>query len=560
MSEVKPPIETESTESPESNISTGTNVCEQDDEKNGNNGENHKDENLADSIPCTVVKGNDGNIGNNYLIPFQKKLGFNLFLFESCITDNGSFRSPLCDTCDILQKQGIPSAQLKYGLLTLISLNSAHIGLPINLVITEDDGAGGQSLLDSCISLTPENSKIQFPSIPSDMSVGGDQFRGKAILIADLVGSNKKALNNLSSLLSRGVVINQKPNQKTGSGFQQYKAEGPTALVSLVKDSQDPVLKLPFILRIHLTADQNIKRDKILRGEIHNTYPEQNEYILKCGQIKTFFDRLEPSIVEISYFNQLINAFDLTVPNSGYMIDIMKDILRNVTIINHFSPSTISELLIKFLNLDKVIDSQHLLSNEGLNRDIKSNVLTASKVDYFITKLLIDGLFINGSDILTDRQLRIFNVIKIYQLSYLKGDITDMLTDVDQKNEIELLRTFENPSHIKALPDIVRIMKIINKDRSDKITKRVLKNITDDGSEPISESTFRNELKYLENHDLIQGREISRKPVKYIYAVKKFLLSSKPINLPDPKDIEDPVYQKKLVKVINPLTGDVVEI
>ena len=458
----------------------------------------------------------------------SEKIGF---LFERGPED--IFSSPLSEFSEFLLDSGTLPEHLPVALITLITMNSAHLDNPLVLVLTEDDGADSLDLLNKCASLTPDDSILEFSTIPNDISLGGKQLKGKSIIIFDAMGAQKKGLLKIVQLLERGLVVDQQAiRRKNNTGFKETSAEGPTGLVTIAKSLDDPFLQLPSILKFHLPMDQYLKRKKLsIKGQ-SAYYATHRDAILLSSMIKKLFEKLQTKSVTIPYREQLLDAIDFTIQDIGNQFELFEKLLKIITIINNYTPVSGRELMEEFLG----ISHQNLLPAK-IQQQATENTspLIATKRDYYFTWLLMNGITIGRGDVLDSRKRHIFDAIMKYHMEYAKVLSIKEGPDYERK----VLETLDHSSHLGAWPSV------------EQITTAAIK----DGGEQFSPGTCRNELEELVKREIIIKQHISKKPAKYGY--RATVLSEQRLRLPHPSDIDDPIYNKKSVEVVNPLTGEV---
>jgi hypothetical protein len=186
--------------------------------------------------------------------------------------------------------------------------------------------------------------------------------------------------------------------------------------------------------------------------------------------------------------------------------------------------ATVRNWLMKTAKLDIISDTDN-------TDDIP---LTATKIDFYIGKFLLDGLLITGNNYLTERQRRVYeaalriNMEKVREAMLEKGD------------EIEILSTISQSSTYWARRE--KLYEIVNKD----------------GGQYLSLSTVNSELIELMKMGIID-RSKPPKSRHFGYYVMTLNVGGA-IPLPSPSDIHDPIYKGKPVEVINPLTGQVEKI
>jgi len=143
--------------------------------------------------------------------------------------------------------------------------------------------------------------------------------------------------------------------------------------------------------------------------------------------------------------------------------------------------------------------------------------------------LLLDGLLATENTYQTDRQLRIFEAVKRINMGKLtpafleKEDDTSIVSNISQHSGYWARR------------------------------EKVFEEVNKDGAKALSLSIVNNELVELMDMGLVD-RSKPAKSRHFGYYVMTLDLG-KVINLPNPSDINDPLYKGEMVEVINPLTG-----
>jgi len=166
--------------------------------------------------------------------------------------------------------------------------------------------------------------------------------------------------------------------------------------------------------------------------------------------------------------------------------------------------------------------------------NITDTPLTATKVDYFICKLLIDGLLTTGNSYLTERQRRIYEAVQRINMAKLSTAI------LEKDDDIEKLATISRSSSYWVPRE------------------KVFEEVNKDGGQYLSLSTVNNELIELMKMGILD-RSKPPKSRHFGYYVMTLNVGGA-ISLPSSSDIVDPVYKGKPVEVINPLTGQVEKI
>ena len=447
----------------------------------------------------------------------------------------------------ILRGYGIRSQLLKVGLIVWTALNSARSGDPLSVVLTETDGANATSILNICMRMTPKSSILEFTELPSKtLFKGGPQFRGKAIVSFDS-GGFKRGFQNLAQLLERGRVVSHQPppGKEQSSGLQQHEVEGPIALVTIARDPKDPILTLPFILRLHLTSDPKSQTQRLMDKAKPADPTEQSRLILESALLVKRLEKLTDNPVVIPFADQLLKALDSRIQDFETKVDLIFRLLKNIARINALPLITQEDIMSDYLRIDKSVISQFLLSDSGQEVKLLPGVvlnpqaitpstgpLTVTKEDYYILWLLMDGTLPSVDEFLTERQQGVFEAIKQINLAYFKGKtFIDPLKDP----EAEVLKTLHDPGNIGAWADRVAI--------SNTIAAAIGMNM--------SESTLYAELRDLLKKKLLESVDDPASKNKKVYAVAR-LNPLGFIRLPHPSKID-----AQQIQVVNPITGSV---
>ncbi|HYA91032.1 MAG TPA: hypothetical protein VEK32_06005 [Thermodesulfobacteriota bacterium] len=437
--------------------------------------------------------------------------------------------SPLRGACHMLKEWGIHPLHMKAAALTVLAFNSPRLNFPINLALTEEDAGGGE-LLNLCRRLVPPDGVIESIDVPD---VSRQSLKGKTIFLPEYGEKNKK-LGALMRLLKYGRV--QQSNLK-GMKDAREMSEGPTALICFLKEKDSEILSFPFIFHLHLTSPNLSNLQRALQEE-RLRHSESFESDLKYLHVRALLGRLIPRDVNIPFFDQIVNSISDKIPNYLEVIRFVTNVIKVITIINHFTPASEQEIIRTYLSasagegVGQVQSDRCLLLPPGNASLLKG--LTSTVYDFFCAKCLLEGLPLNRDDQLGGRTFRVYEAIKTINLDYLS---------VFGLKDNELLDTLEHPNHTRGWPGVRQIHAQANKDQV----------------EVISQSTVNKEVEFLIEHDYIQQREIARNPVKYVYAIKTLSVGPCSIKLPNPKDLYD-LSSDGPIPGRNPLTGEVVEI
>ena len=459
------------------------------------------------------------------------------------------FESPLGLAGQALRLKGVGRSNIKAILTVVMGLTSAQSADPLAIGITEEE-TGGISALDLAISLTKKSKKFEFSELDSrKLFASGSHLKGSAIVCFDSA-ILRKTLINVFLLMERSLAVNFAGVKVNGSAdLEIQKIQGPISWVTIAKDPSDPFLAHPFVLKVHLTADADGKRERILKFATQTGARDQEEFDVLSGYTSTVFARAKDVPVEIPYGAQLYDALDSSVPNSEIKVDLIFRALRNVVRINNaVFPSEVErfaetigvnhESLKKFLAA-KGASEQKLLpfNNDGINDDHKTDapVLVAQRRDYYFLWCLLDGNVSTNESELSESQTRVFNAVKDLNLHYLEGAT---FIDFDKEGPSEIL---------KALSHNTRAWADLN----------AIKAKIDAGGETMHQSKIYRELKKPCNDGYINSKQDpSVKHNKLIYSIN-FWSAESGLQLPHPSGIGE---SEGPLLVVNPISGEKVTI
>ena len=243
--------------------------------------------------------------------------------------------------------------------------------------------------------------------------------------------------------------------------------------------------------------------------------------------------------VTIPFMDNIMTKMkEANLPVSANMVKPLVNMISILAIMNNPAPVFEDEIIASVYGIERN-KLKNWLALKGYETETISGpsleqVKVATKIDFHLASLLLNGRLESDNETLTERQSRIFSAIKRYNIGRLGSTFTDM------GNKVEKLSAIAKNANSWA--DRENIFEVVNKDNPEFLTL----------------STINNELQVLMELDLIE-RQKPPKENKYGYFILT-LDAGKAITLPHPSDIIDPVYQGKTIEVINPLTGNVEEI
>jgi hypothetical protein len=299
---------------------------------------------------------------------------------------------------------------------------------------------------------------------------------------------------------------------------EKSQSFGPTAWVTVAGDDDDKILQHPSILRIPIEIEMESARDRLLH--LARQSATQSDTSEAYDLIKTGFRRLSHCAVEIPFANELA-AFiaDSNIADAESKFRIILHMLSNIVRINN-SPAVTEE------------EARHRMIDHPVQVVMK-DPLTATRMDYYLFWLLMDGLLSTGMDGVTSREQRVFNAIKTWAF----GDADGIIVQFGNSNRERLMTAQANTSRWS------------DKDRIEETLNR-------GGGERLSSSMINRILKELVKKKLIQEMKdpYDRNNKRLIYQVATLSIDAG-LRLPHPSVIPDLLNPAGATQVFNPFTG-----
>lgn len=467
-------------------------------------------------------------------------------LLEGTITNcKGILKSPLCIAGEVLRSKGFSSNNIKIALITFLGLNSVHLGSPLAIEIIGEDGSYASKLLRQCLDMTPESHVKQFQTMSlDDLYSAGDGLKNKAIVTFDSKGL-KKAFGKLNELLSNGIIVEQvKYKSKYAVGLKEVRIKGPISCVFLAKELKDSCITVPSAIHLNLDSDQNSVNSELAFALGQDV--SEDSLKVECARIRFIFERMHTQEVDIPYASQIADLLKGNVQNVIGKAEMIKAMIANITRVNN--PPTLSqtEVFARFFGVDKneiikwtgnkyPVPDQKLLESNGPGNVSNGQVLTSTKFDYYIFKVLMDGVLTKWDEKLSPRRKRVFNAVKYLNLKAFRAE--SFITEKDSQNQT--LNALNCRGGDRYWPNKLSIQDKINSDMA----------------ETIPPSTLNMELNALLKDKYIKSKKASNIN-RNIYAITTLDIDST-IDLPSPSEIVDPIYNSKRIEVFNPITGSV---
>jgi len=456
-------------------------------------------------------------------------------------------QSPLHIAADILRRKGMQSDDMRIALTSLTVMNSAYLGNALSLVI--HDGTGRKAgIIDLVMQMVPHNRLQVMGHINQELIFSKDQpLKGCCLIVNDNKSFNN-VVGHMDSLLGRGSATMRNPYKtRFGSGTEDLKAEGPVSCIVLVKSFKDCSLTHPYILRVNAQGGANKYSEHLPALYGHAL---QDIFVVDAAMFKKNMELLKPSKVHVPFADDLskfLNTNGHVDRNPFY--EVIHRLLISTTLMNNIKAPSKARAMAMLYDVDEAAMANWLSSRSNENHEYKllesANVatsgqsigdrpLTATKYDYYLLWVLLNGIIVFDANVLTSRQNRIFTAIRNINIQRATG------------------RTFA------ALGTTTNILVAINRN-PDSWTGRdnILKEVNQDGGEELSLADVEIDLKHLIEGGVIEGHRPEGKRDRHYHIMVTRV--SDPVMLPHPSTIMDPVYKGQTVDVVNPITG-IVEI
>jgi len=438
------------------------------------------------------------------------------------------FKSPLVYIADALRARGFTGPNLRAALLTIVILNSARLNRRMAEFLVCKDLSIPRTTVSQCLEMIPDEFYRESDIHDHKFLFSHSSKMNGQVLVSTNPEGFKKVISDVINIIDRGYATLQAEAKSTyGDDLREHKINPMISLLGVATGHTDNLPDYPGALYVPMT--EHMDKNFI---QIMNEQDRRNDKLLKV-RIQNNLLRLRTATVTIPFLKKLADHIEKQSPaNSDKKINIIIDTISLCTIINNPPPFTESEMTAKFLNMTP--EEFSALTPAAKNNVPKDRTIITSKVDYYMAWVLLKELIPIGSGFLTERQVRIFEALKKYCMDIVQN------TFIIKKNDpIEQLSTLMNNQ--SSWPSRDKVYELVNQP----------------GAERVSEATLNNELDVLLKARMIVRVQVPKN--KYLYRVNTFDSLSY-IDLPHPKDIEDPIYKGKKVRAVDPLTNIVEDI
>lgn len=454
----------------------------------------------------------------------------NQFIEWPIIRSDGAFQPIQYRATGHLLSNGIGPQNIQAASLVSMIMLSARLGYPISAMLDPDDIHTAVQLIDHCLKIVPEEAVIEFPEIkPEHLYIdGGRRLDGKCI-ISPIENGFGKASRDLELILTRGHTIRQEiAKGKYEVGLSEHRSTMQVSVLGINGGKPGKGLNLPSVLKIPVGSNQAAMLSEM--PDIVERYGLIHSPLFK---LRKSFQRLKAQPVVIPYEHQLATALiESGCDHALEKLAILRNLISICAIISNPPPVEMAEVGATMFgtNEDEV---RRWLIDAGITKGLQpiaNEPIVATKVDYYLARLLLDGVLLSGPTRYTDRQRQVFETVKAINMG-------KMSTAILQKgDEVEVLATISRSSGCWAPRE--KVFEIINR-----------------GGHDYSLSSVSNDLVALLEMGVIERAKPPKSRFFGSYVVTNTL--SDAIQLPAPETIQDPVYEGNAVDVVNPFTGEV---
>jgi hypothetical protein len=457
---------------------------------------------------------------NDYLARMNE-----MFLIPS--RSDKHFMSPLVHVADTLRAGGFAGDNLRAALLTMVILNSARLNRKMAEFLVCRELSIPRTIISQCLEMIPAGCYRESTIHDRKYLIAHfEEMNGQVLVSKDPEGF-KRVISDLVNIIEHGyTTVQAEAKSSFGTELRERKIDPVLSLLGVATGFTDNLAEYPGALYVP-TTEQLDKSSIRTMGE-----RELSDFKFKQIFIRKSLMRMRPTTVDIPFLKCLADHIEKQSPATPEkIIRIVIDTLSLCTIINNPPPFTDLELMANVVGMSPEEFSSYT-SNTRIEHP-KDRFITASKVDYYMAWVLLKELIPIGSGFLTERQIRVFEALKKYCLDIVHSTFAKKNDPVDQ------LSTLMNNED--SWPGRDKLYELVNQP----------------GAGGITESTLHNELDVLLKARLIVRVKVGKN--KYLYRVNTFD-SLKYIDLPHPREIKDPIYNGKKVRVVDPLTNIVEEI
>ena len=454
----------------------------------------------------------------------------NQFFEWPVIRADGAFQPMQYKTVGHLLFRGIDPGNIQAASLVHIAMLSARLGYPIAVVLVSEDPHGVIHVLDHCLDLAPKDATIEFREVKPDYLYikGGGLLSGKCIISTEVNGFGKVD-RDLELIMTRGHAVRQElVKGKFETVLSEHRSKTQLSFIGIDGGKPGKGFGHPSILKIPFSS----KRPAVTQvgSGIVEQYGLMQSPLFK---IRKSFQRLKPRPVIIPFEDQLATALvESGCDHAPEKMGILRNVISVCAIINQPLPVHKAELGAIIYDTDEREVGRWLI-DAGLEKALEAfpeAAIVATKVDYHMARLLLDGILMTGPTRFNDRQRKVFETVKAINMGKMRDAI------LKKGDDVEKLATIAQHSGYWATRE--------------KVFERI-----NNGSYDFSLSSVSNDLVALLDMGVLE-RAKPPKSRYFGYYVMTTTLSDA-VQLPASETIQDPVYEGKTITVVNPFTGQV---
>ena len=449
------------------------------------------------------------------------------FIEKPIIRPDGAFEPMQYRTAGHLISNGIHPENLQAGSLLQVVMLSARLGNPISAMLVTEAPHEAIHLLGNCQKMIPKEAIVECQEVkPEYLYAERGSLVNRKCIISSKPDGFRKVRQDLESILTRGHSTRQELRR---SGYDislsEYQSELQLAFVGIEDPKAGSEITHPAVLKIPMVP----KRGSILSDP--RDCNAQRELIQSpLFKIRKSLQRLKHRPVIIPFVEQIERVMAESGCDHVYeKIDILKKVIAICTIINRPPSLRLSELASMIYGTDEM-ETQNWLVDAGHYESsaLPDETIVATKVDYHMAHVLLDGILLSGGARLTDRQIRVFETVRTINMGKMSEAI------LHKNTEVEKLSTIAQSSNYWVTRE--KIFEFINGSHCE-----------------FSLSSVSNDLIELVKMGLVERAKPPRKH-HFGYYITTMSLNG-PIKLPAPETIQEPVYEGKEVMVVHPISG-----
>jgi hypothetical protein len=451
-----------------------------------------------------------------------------------CGWQDGIIRPLLASVGNHLRKHGVAQENVRAGLIIYTAMNSVRLGYPLSVILIPDDYETAINLLSTCENIAPSDALQIIQELKAEHLYSHQPSYAKKVLICHDTAAIKKAMPDLLNLITTGKTARQYDSKsKAGSSIQNWTAQYPIALIGIERSGEkECLIDHPSILRIPVSI--GCYSNNPISYPDSGAMPEDKRRERRT--VAAMFERLTPRHVLIPYMDQITaSILAQKTDKARDKINIIRNLVSICSIINDPPPVSPREIADGLIGLDRRGGSQdqNLVLSARNVFPVNGKPVEASKLDYYVSSKLLNGVISKDPYSVTSFQKRVFDTVKLinvskYGLLHASNDIVPMLVNLHRI-----------PQHWAYMHDI---MGVLNKKTNFFVSIPEIENAL-------------GELKRLKvigvhSGDTDKGRG---------YFILRIDVASY-LELPPISKISHPLFQEESMAVMNPITGDIEKI